>query len=210
MTKLVKVSKKNTAGLFKRYKKAQAGVAAIEFVFVAPIMIAMYFGLAEISTAISQDRQISHSANVAGDLATQVTTINATDMSEIMTAAVKIMGVPRSRLSSIQMEIASYSRDSSNNLVTLGKSSLNGTFPENFDAEGLDDLILSEASGVVVARVAYEYEPLKLAFMKTNFTMSETFLLKPRRSSLVSFSDGTTNRRDYTCQLRTDNAVSCS
>jgi len=55
--------------LIQRYKSAKDGVAAIEFVFVAPIMIAMYFGLAEMSLAISADRKISHGTNIAGDLA---------------------------------------------------------------------------------------------------------------------------------------------
>ena len=214
MTKFVKISNQKIVKLFKRYKAAQGGVAAIEFVFVAPIMIGMYFGLAEISTAITQDRQISHSANVAGDLTTQVATVNAAGMSEIMTATVKIMGVPTSKLGSIKMELASFTRGATNNIVPLGKASLNGTYPENFNANTLDQLILSQASGVVVARVSYDYEPLGLnfqdfKFFNGNFRMSETFLLKPRTSANVDFLDAAGAQTDFNCNL-SGTTVTCT
>jgi len=200
MTILLKYSKRYLSRVSHQYKLAEEGVAAIEFVFVAPIMIMMYFGLAEISMAISADRKISHATNVAGDLATQVATITADEMSEIMTATTMVMGVPSKKLSSIQMEIASFSRDAGGAVVPLGKASLNGAFPTTFNADSLDDLILSDTSGVVVARVSYDYEPLKLQFMPTNFKMKETFLLKPRRSANVDFDNGS-GITDYTCSF---------
>lgn len=205
---LLKYSRRYLSQLSNKYKLAEDGVAAIEFVFVAPIMIMMYFGLAEISMAIGADRKISHATNVAGDLATQVTTITAAEMSEIMTATTMVMGVPSTKLSSIQMEIASFSRDAGGAVVPLGKASLNGAFPDAFNADSLDALILSDTSGVVVARVSYDYEPLKLKFMPTNFKMKETFLLKPRRSANVDFDNGS-GITDYTCTFSGTQA-SCS
>ena len=184
--------------LTKRYKSDHQGVAAIEFVFVAPIMIFMYFGLAEISTAITADRQISHATNVAGDLATQVATIDAAQMSEIMTATTLVMGIPSNKIGDVKLEIASFSRDVNDNIVPLGKASLNAPITTPFDADGLDDLILSNNSGVVVARVEYDYEPLKLRYFDSNFTLSETFLLKPRVAANVVFDNGA-GTTAYTC-----------
>jgi len=202
---------KNTSYLFrfsqlvKKYKQAREGVAAIEFVFVAPIMIGMYFGLAEISTAISADRKISHATNVAGDLATLVASITAADMAEIMTATTLVMDVPAGRLSSVQMELASFSRDADDNIIPLGVATLRD--PESkapampaFNVE-LNELILSESSGVVVARVSYEYEPLKLKYLNKPFTMTETFLLKPRKSATVNFDDGTGATTNFSCEF---------
>lgn len=192
---------------FKNYAAANDGVAAIEFVFVAPIMIAMYFGLAEISSAIEANRKVSHAANVAGDLATQVASVTADDLSDIMTAANLIVGVTTNKVSNVKMELASFSRDSAGAVVPLGKASLNGTLPP-FNANDLDDLILSETSGVVVARLSYDYEPLKLKFFDSNITLNETFLLKPRKSAAVEF--GTTGTpTDFTCSI-TNGSASCS
>jgi len=214
MLKTAQIVKTRFSQLTQSYKKAKDGVAAIEFVFVAPVMIFMYFGLAEISLAIAADRKISHATNIAGDLATQVASINASEMSEIMTATALVMGVPTGKLKDVQMEIASFSRDADDKVVPLGVATLRAPDSEAdpikaFDADTLDDLILSETSGVVVARLAYEYEPLKLRFLDTNFTMTETFLLKPRKSATIDFDDGTGTITNFTCQF-SGQAVTCS
>ena len=193
---------------FGHYIAENDGVAAIEFVFVAPVMIAMYFGLAEISTAIEADRRVSHATNVAGDLTTQFDAVTADDLSDIMTAANLIVGTTTTKINDVKIELASFSRDPvSGAVIPLGKASLNGTLPP-FDASNLDDLILSDTSGVVVARLSFDYEPLKLRFLNTNITLRETFLLKPRRSAAVEF--GTTGTpTDFTCSIANGH-VSCS
>ena len=184
--------------LTRRYKSDHQGVAAIEFVFVAPVMIFMYFGLAEISSAIIADRQISHATNVAGDLATQVATINSTQMSEIMTATTLVMGIPSNKILDVKLEIASFSRNAAGDIIPLGKATLGDPFTAAYNANDLDDLILGQNSGVVVARVEYDYEPLKLRYFDSNFTLSETFLLKPRTAANVVFDNGS-GTTDYTC-----------
>ena len=127
----------------KNYTAANDGVAAIEFVFVAPIMLSMYFGLAEISTAIEANRRVSHAANVAGDLTTQVASVNADGMADIMKAANLIVGATTNKVSNVKLELASFSKDAAGNIVPLGKASLNDALPP-FDASNLDELILSE------------------------------------------------------------------
>ena len=190
----------------KNYTAANDGVAAIEFVFVAPIMLSMYFGLAEISTAIEANRRVSHAANVAGDLTTQVASVNADGMADIMKAANLIVGATTNKVSNVKLELASFSKDAAGNIVPLGKASLNDALPP-FDASNLDDLILSETSGVVVARLSYDYEPLKLQFFDTNIRLDETFLLKPRRSATVEFGTSGTPT-DFSCSISNDE-VSC-
>jgi len=190
----------------KNYTAANDGVAAIEFVFVAPIMLSMYFGLAEISTAIEANRRVSHAANVAGDLTTQVASVNADGMADIMKAANLIVGATTNKVSNVRLELASFSKDTAGNIVPLGKASLNQALPP-FDASNLDELILSDTSGVVVARLSYDYEPLKLQFFDTNIRFDETFLLKPRRSATVEFGTSGTPT-DFSCSISNDE-VSC-
>jgi len=190
--------------VYQRYKACRDGVAAIEFAFVAPVMIAMYFGLAEISLAIAVDRRVSHSANVAGDLATQMTVITPAAMGEIMTAAMLVMDVPDSRRGSVNIEIASFAKEDDGSgtevAVPRGLATYNGTYPTPYDATSLNDSILSAASGIVVARITYEYEPLKLQFLPNTITLSETFLLKPRSSIIVDIKDASDTFTAYNCE----------
>ena len=186
-----------------RFVRAQDGIAAIEFAFVAPIMLFMYFGMAEVATAISVDRQISHSANVAGDLATQSETVSAAEMTEIMTATMMVMGIPNSKQDGVTIEISSYARADDDSIIEKGKAVLKGSngidFPD-FDATALDKRILSNSSGVVVARVNYIYEPLKLRYMPTNFNILEVFMLKPRKSINVDIEDPS-GSTEYSCSF---------
>jgi len=193
-----------------RFLENRDGIAAIEFAFIAPIMIFMYFGLAEMASAISVDRRVAHSANVAGDLATQSAAVTPDAMGEIMTATVKVMGVPSNRLAHVKLEISSYSRDADDNPVLEGQAVLNGPFPATpvFDPSTLDNRILSQTSGIVVARVSYNYEPLKMKYFDSDFELRETFYLKPRKSATVAIDDGTGNT-NFTCQLTGENA-SCT
>ncbi|MDB2437779.1 pilus assembly protein [Hellea sp.] len=185
------------------FLKNKDGIAAIEFAFIAPVMLFMYFGMAEVATAISVDRQVSHSANVAGDLTTQSETVSADEMTEIMTATMLVMGIPKSAYPRVKVEISSYARDSNDDIVEKGRATLNGDFPTTFNASSLDTRILSSTSGIVVARVLYDYEPLKLRYMPTNFDLQETFMLKPRKSANVDIEDanGGTPSNKYKCDF---------
>lgn len=192
------------SSLSSRFVRDEKGIAAIEFAFIAPIMLFMYFGMAEVATAISVDRKISHSANVAGDLATQSETISAAEMTEIMTATMMVMGIPDHKKNGVTIEIASYARAADDSIIRNGVATLkgsNGKNLPNFDAASLDKRILSSSSGVVVARVNYIYEPLKLRYMPSDFDINETFMLKPRKSANVDIEDanGGTPSDKYSC-----------
>lgn len=178
--------------LSRRYRDDERGIAAIEFAIIAPVMIGMYFGLAEIASAISVDRRISHGTNVAGDLSTQQPELKDIDIEEVISAAVRVMGVPDASQISIDMESfilpAPDQAPESQGRIRFNNSVGNWT---PYDASGLDEKLLNSKSGVVVTRVRYNYTPIELRFFDSTVKLQETFLLKPRRSDAVTFQDGT-------------------
>lgn len=199
----------NVRRLSRQYREDERGIAAIEFAIIAPIMIGMYFGLAEIASAISIDRRISHSANVAGDLSTQQPELKDEDIVELISAALRVMGVEDA--SSVSMDIHSYMKPGaddapeSRGLIRLNQSV--GNFPA-LQPDTIDANLLNERSGVVVTRVSYEYTPLKLRYFDSDITLTEKFLHKPRRSDAVIFQDGKGSIID--CTATTFKDVTCS
>lgn len=183
--------------------KDDEGVASIEFAIIAPFMLMMYFGLAQVASAISVDRRVSHGANVAGDMVTQAPEATAEDMEEILSATIRVMNVKNPSL--ISMDVESFILDSSGDPESHGRVLLNPIpeFASSFDASTLDERLLSESSGVVVTRVRYIYTPIVRPSTDSTFarangegsykankfqgdvTLTETFLLKPRRSDVV-------------------------
>lgn len=195
--------------LSRTYREDERGIAAIEFAIIAPIMIGMYFGLAEIASAIAVDRRVSHGTNVAGDLATQQPEIKDDDIEEVVAAAIRVMNVPNVGQISIDMESfilpAEGEAPESRGRIRVNNSA--GNF-SNFDASDLDTKILNSKSGVVVTRVRYNYTPLQLRFFDSTIRLEETFLLKPRRSDTVDIQDGNGSLVDCTATSYSD--VSCS
>jgi len=195
--------------LSRRYRDDERGIAAIEFAIIAPIMIGMYFGLAEIASAISVDRKISHGTNVAGDLATQQPQLKDGDIEEVISAAMRVMQVPNVGQVSIDMEsfILPAEGQPPESRGRIQVNSAVGNFAR-FDASGLDTKLLNSKSGVVVTRVRYNYTPVDVRFLNTTVKLEETFLLKPRRSDAVDFQDG--NGSTVTCTATSYSNVSCS
>lgn len=208
-TSLARTSQKWAQKTARDYRASREGVAAIEFAFVAPIMILMYVGLAELSLLIAEDRRVSHAANVAGDLTTQQSSITRDDMSNIMNAA--FLTLEADQNAGVKIEITSYGLDGSGAVVTNGQAKLGGNFPTPYNSSNIDPRLLNQTSGVVVARVAYDYQlslltyngnthatgPLSSSSRTVN--LSDTFLLKPRVSDQVTFVPYTNGSTTFNC-----------
>ena len=178
----------------------ERGIAAAEFSIIAPLIVGLYLGMVELSFVMGADRQISHSASVAGDMVAQVEDVDAADMGDILAAALQVSQIQDN--AQYVIEITSYEMDSSGTITNLGsaiynsqnKALLNSVDPANFGSE-----LLSETSGVVVANVAYNYSALgykrnvngeNKSFLSPTVTLRETFMLKPRRSQSVEIGTG--------------------
>jgi len=162
------------------------GVAAIEFAIIAPVMIALYLGLAEISLLISADRTVSHSASVTGDLATQEESLTTSDIEDIFNASLAVLGTNFTNSQRVSIDIRSFQIDSSGDLQEVGYAKLGTGITDKFDATGTSTVLLNQTSGLVVTRVQYEYYSPSRTYVQTP-TLSETFMLKPRQSVSIPF-----------------------
>ncbi len=165
------------------------GLAAIEFAFIAPIMIALYIGLAEISLLVTADRNVSHAASVTGDLATQVETLDVTEIENIFAATLAVMGTNATQSGRLSIDMRSFEVDASDNIQEVGYASLGSGLTTKFDASGVNATLLNQTSGLVVTRIKYTYHSPSREFVGTP-TLSETFMLKPRKSTTIPFVNG--------------------
>jgi Flp pilus assembly protein TadG len=63
-----------------RLRRDNRGNAAVEFSVIVPLMLVMFFGTIEFSSAVAVDRKISMLTQALCDLASRYTTVNDTDM----------------------------------------------------------------------------------------------------------------------------------
>ncbi len=191
-----KSDRPNRTNLLARLRTNTDGVAAIEFALIAPIMLIMYLGVAEVSLAISADRTVSHTASVVADLATQDNKLSKADVENIFDAAVAVMGIDNADKSNLSMDISSYIVDSSNKVVREGYAVFGSGFGAPAPAGGVSSTLLNQTSGLVIARIRYKYKSPANMFVK-DLTLKETFMLKPRKSKSIPINSG----NSFVCQI---------
>src|SRR5436305_9184927 len=83
---------------FSRWSRAfvslaqdRRGVSAVEFALRLPLMITLYLGSVEISQGVGVDRKVTLTARTVGDLASQVSSINNADMTNLLNAAASVI-----------------------------------------------------------------------------------------------------------------------
>ena len=192
----------------------QRGVAAVEFALVAPIMLMFYFGMVEVSLAIQADRNLSSATALVGDLTAQDEEATISMVEDYIYGALAVLGVDRAQADDVGLELYSFEVTSDDNPATatddrviesVGFASFGPSFDGGtlFDPMTIESRILSSSSGVVVARMNYEYTPRVTENFVGTKTFKETFILKPRRSAIVRFNNGASDGVNMSCRLQT-------
>jgi hypothetical protein len=191
----------------------------MEFAIIAPMIIGLYLGLAELSSVLSVDRKVSHSASVAGDLATQVTSLNESDAEDLVSAVLQVANLGEN--GNYILRLQSYYRRPNGNVASEGvilyRNGRHGGLKQ-YDRDSLSEDLLPIGGGIVVAKVKHAYIPFGFTrvdgdgeskgFLPNQLDLEETFLLKPRRSATVVIGEeGAHTRFDCTGSA---NNISCT
>lgn len=174
--------------MLNRFFRDRHGSAAVEFAFVAPLMILFYYGLAELTQGMMADRRTSHVASVIGDLVAQDTQVTQTDMTDIFNVGKAV--VAPFPTGSLSMRITSVKADSSGSpKVVWSKTSgtmtvLTGT------VSGLPAGLIAANESVIMAEATYVYTSAIQKTMPTPLTFTQKYYLKPRKGSEVIWSTG--------------------
>ena len=149
-----------------RLPRDENGSVAIEFAFIAPVLIIMYFGLFQISMVIMEDRRVSHSASVLGDLVTREDSLDKGAVTNALQGATEVLGMGNldTLSSDVRMQVVSLRMEDDGS----GGTTVNviGSAVINDDAQtpwplicvsDIDTRLLNTSSGAVVARVGYDY-----------------------------------------------------
>jgi Flp pilus assembly protein TadG len=168
-----------------RFRKSERGVAAIEFALIIPVMLFTFFGVAEISSYILAARKVSNVASIAADLVAQDRSVDDGEIADIM-GAIDVVLSPFNA-SDAKVIISSVVADNDGNL-TIAWSDARHTAPR---AEGsaapstIPDNLVPENQGIIMAEVEFTYTSLFGMYTTGGMTVSDTFFLKPRRSTTV-------------------------
>jgi Flp pilus assembly protein TadG len=174
----------------KTFWRDERGVSAVEFALIAPVLIFMYCGMAELTQMMMAQRRLSNTASAVGDLVAQSNQYGPTKMNDTFLIAGVIMApFPTTNL---KICVASITADSKG-VDTVDWSKTSGTMTECPKAKAtvtdVDVGVLPAGQSVIMARVIYGYtSPIQLFVPKpVNFT--RTYYLRPRKSDTVLWNE---------------------
>ncbi len=170
--------------LFRRYRKDEGGVAAVEFALIAPVMVLMYFGLVELCQAMIAERKANHVASAVGDLVAQVDTLNASDVDDIFSIGNTIMSpFP---VSTLQMRVTSLTANAQGTPLVDWSRGSGGLTKLAAGSTQTIPLTLAAGDSIVMTEARYSYTSVVQMVLPNALNYSEIYYLRPRRSDKVT------------------------
>jgi Flp pilus assembly protein TadG len=183
-----------------RFRKAEDGLAAVEFAFLLPVMITLFFGVVETTLALLCRADVSVMASTAADLISQEGAATPTDLSNVYAAAGTILypntGTPTIRITSVIYDTTSQSTTSGKidwTCTQAGTGTLNPLSRSKGDTvtfgtplTPVTQALMTTNGSVIIAEVAYSYTSPTTQVITGPINMTNNFLTKPRRVAQIT------------------------
>jgi len=172
----------------RQFRTDTRAIAATEFAVIVPLMLVMFFGTVEFSSAVAIDRKVTLMARTLSDLTSQSTSVADTDMTNFFNASTGIMTPyasalalstiselyvdPTTKVARVQWSKGSAARTQGTTVSIPTTLAIGGTY-----------LIFSE--------VSYTYTPSVGFVLKSGIPLNDVAYTRPRQSLCVFYSPST-------------------
>jgi Flp pilus assembly protein TadG len=176
----------------RRLLRDRKGAGAVEFAFIAPLLVLIYMGAVEISVALSVDTKVSRAANITLDLITQGTTITKTEMTDLVDVAKSILAPFNG--DDIELKFTGITVDASSNAKVAWSWGSTTTKPYT------DGAAVTIPTGLKIADAYYVRSEItnKHQFLTSypfmgsavaEINMNETYYMRPRLGTSIDCTD---------------------
>ena len=168
-----------------RFASDRRGVAAVEFAFVAPILIVFYLGMAETCQLLKAKRRVDHTSAAIADLVTQEQAVDVAKLANLK----KISGTILEPLPSapFTVQITSIRDDASGapkcRFGWPAACAVDATPPRAVATP------LNPGEGLIVAEVSYTYTSGIGYLITSGRTLRHKAELRPRKNEYIDCTD---------------------
>lgn len=171
-------------GLVRKFAKDRRGVAAIEFVLIAPVLVLLYCGIAELGQAFLADSRTGHVASAVGDLVAQTDTLTSTNVDDIFAIGATIMApFPTSTL---QMRVTSVTADPTGKPLVDWSRGYGGYTVLPAGSAVAVPVAMAAGDSLIMTQSQYQYTSVIQYILPHALTYTAAYYLRPRRSSRVT------------------------
>lgn len=173
--------------VLRRFLRDHEGVAAIEFAFVAPILITAYLGMADITMGMMAARKTSHLAATIGDLASQSDNLTASNISDLWTIGASMLQ-PFDTSVGLKMRISEVTMQS-NNVATVTWSQPTSNWTRYATLTPMPQITTTQLpvnQSIIMTDVEYDYVSPLGKFLPGTTVFTYTFYHHPRNGTQVT------------------------
>jgi Flp pilus assembly protein TadG len=186
----------------RRLLNDRSGLAAVEFAMIFPMMVVMFFGVLELSSAIAVDRKATLVARTLSDLTSQMASVANADLLSFGETAKAIMTpYPVSPLTSSITEVyvdsvSGVARVQWSKGLTIGPTGVVAIAPTNPHNPGDVvvlplTLVVAKGTYVIWSEVTYTYTPaIGYVVSKLGMPFNDAAFTRPRTVLCVIYPTG--------------------
>jgi Flp pilus assembly protein TadG len=174
------------SGCLTRFAKERRGLAAVEFAMLLPMMMTLFLGSVEVTTAVAVQRKVTLTARALADLTSQFTTVADADMTNILNASSDIIApYAAANLKSVVSEL---SISSAGQATVVWSATLNGTARTVGSTVSVPSGLAVPNSYLLLGEASYSYNPTYGYVITGTMTLSDQIYMRPRQSNSVAYS----------------------
>ncbi|MGD9670494.1 MAG: TadE/TadG family type IV pilus assembly protein [Hyphomicrobiaceae bacterium] len=179
------------SGFAQRFARDRKGVAAVEFAYIAPILLVMLMATFELSRAVSIDRRLNSVSAMASELVAREEQLDDADLKNIYRSLNHVMKPYDDN--SLVVRLLQVRTDTNGATKVEWSTEINstaiddqstGSLPHPYpqcSTFGIDPELKQNGSRVVVAEVGYNYQPIFGSFIFRDFSLEG---LKQKRNDV--------------------------
>lgn len=160
------------------------GTVAVEFAVIAPVLIVVFFAVAELSNALQASSKITSLASSAADLVAQEKNVCNAEITNVFAAVSAVMFPFNS--TGTQIRISSIT-DNGNGTANVVWSDAQNISPRAVGSSipGLPPGVISTGGSAIYAEVNYSYTSPTGKYLTSAIPMSSNFYARPRQVTAV-------------------------
>jgi Flp pilus assembly protein TadG len=167
-----------------RFASDPRGVSAVEFAMLLPLMITLYLGTVEISQGVAIDRKVTLTTRTIADLASQVSTISNTDMTNILNATTAV--IAPFDASKLKVTVSLVTIDSNSAAKITWSCTFQGTKRAVNSSVTLPAALAVASTSLIWSEASYSYKPTIGYVVTGTLNLSDQIYMRPRLSDTIT------------------------